>query len=191
MLLLTDLDGVGADWEAGLDYIYDQFFKDHPEYAELPRTGQRGFGFEKVPGREHLKPVIRAAMTHPMLYRSLEPIDGWVEAIHEMRADGHDVFIVTSPFDSHATCHQDKVDWVRTVAGRDWGKRVILTEDKTIIQGDILFDDKPDIKGYNPTPAWEHVVSDAYHNREDSLGRRRLESWADWRTIVYGTADVS
>ena len=31
--------------------------------------------------------------------------------------------------------------------GKDWSNRIILTKDKTIIAGDLLFDDKPKITG--------------------------------------------
>ena len=31
--------------------------------------------------------------------------------------------------------------------GKDWRNRMILTKDKTIIAGDLLFDDKPKITG--------------------------------------------
>ena len=31
--------------------------------------------------------------------------------------------------------------------GKDWCSRLILTKDKTIVAGDLLFDDKPKITG--------------------------------------------
>ena len=31
--------------------------------------------------------------------------------------------------------------------GKDWCNRMILTKDKTIVAGDLLFDDKPKITG--------------------------------------------
>ena len=40
-----------------------------------------------------------------------------------------------------------QIEWVEKHMGRDWLNRLILTKDKTIIAGDLLFDDKPKITG--------------------------------------------
>lgn len=37
--------------------------------------------------------------------------------------------------------------WVEKHLGRDFLEQVILTRDKTLIAGDLLIDDKPDIQG--------------------------------------------
>lgn len=44
--------------------------------------------------------------------------------------------------------------WVEKHLGRDFLEQVILTRDKTLITGDILIDDKPDILG---EPPWNFV----------------------------------
>jgi hypothetical protein len=36
-------------------------------------------------------------------------------------------------------------------------KKIILTGDKTVVQGDILIDDKPSVTGINPKPTWDHI----------------------------------
>uniref|UniRef100_A0A3B3V3R2 5',3'-nucleotidase, mitochondrial n=1 Tax=Poecilia latipinna TaxID=48699 RepID=A0A3B3V3R2_9TELE len=77
--------------------------------------------------------------------------------------------------------------WVEKHLGCDFLEQVILTRDKTLIAGDLLIDDKPDIQGVEPTPAWEHILFTACHNKHLSVGpsQRRLLSWSDdWRGIL-------
>ena len=38
-------------------------------------------------------------------------------------------------------------EWVEEHLGRDWTLRLILTRDKTVVNGHILIDDKPKITG--------------------------------------------
>ena len=58
-------------------------------------------------------------------------------------------------------CVLEKYQWVEAHFGYDWTKRVILTRDKTIVSGDILIDDKPEITGC-AMPPWQHVLYDRY-----------------------------
>ncbi|CAB1338014.1 unnamed protein product, partial [Coregonus sp. 'balchen'] len=69
--------------------------------------------------------------------------------------------------------------------GYDFLEQIILTRDKTVVTGDILIDDKPDILGVEPNPTWEHILFTACHNKHISSSHRRLLSWADdWRAIL-------
>ena len=47
--------------------------------------------------------------------------------------------------------------------GEDWIKRIILTKDKTIINADMLVDDRPQIQGAT-IPSWEHIIYDQPYN---------------------------
>lgn len=44
-------------------------------------------------------------------------------------------------------CVRVQYAWVEKHLGHDFLEQVILTRDKTLITGDILIDDKPDILG--------------------------------------------
>ncbi|HEX9597652.1 MAG TPA: hypothetical protein VF982_12285, partial [Anaerolineales bacterium] len=65
--------------------------------------------------------------------------------------------------------------------GRDWISQLILSTDKTLVQGDILIDDRPEIKGA-VKPVWEHVLYDQPYNRKVE-GQRRL-TWATWKEVL-------
>jgi 5'-nucleotidase len=61
---------------------------------------------------------------------------------------GIDVKLVTSPHPCClAQCTVEKYDWVAKHLGEAWFKRLIITMDKTSVQGDMLIDDKPAVKG--------------------------------------------
>uniref|UniRef100_A0A3Q3WBF6 Uncharacterized protein n=1 Tax=Mola mola TaxID=94237 RepID=A0A3Q3WBF6_MOLML len=98
-----------------------------------------------------------------------------------------DVFICTSPIKHYKHCPYEKYAWVEKHLGQEFVEQVILTRDKTLISGDILIDDKPDIIGVEPKPMWEHILFTAYHNKHLSTrpSQRRLQSWCDdWRAIL-------
>uniref|UniRef100_A0A8C2FCC3 5',3'-nucleotidase, mitochondrial n=1 Tax=Cyprinus carpio TaxID=7962 RepID=A0A8C2FCC3_CYPCA len=77
--------------------------------------------------------------------------------------------------------------WIEKHLGPEFLEKIILTKDKTIVTGDILIDDKPEILGVEPSPSWEHVLFTACHNKHlpPNTSQRRLLSWADdWRGLL-------
>lgn len=179
MIILVDMDGVIADWNSEYDRLLDLAGQSA---MEIPRTdNQHTFDLFKDRTEEQKK-VVLGVMNHPGFYRDLEPIPGAKEALEEMLALGHTVYLVSSPFPSNPTCASDKYDWVMKHYGEEWTKRLILTMDKTAVVGDVLIDDKPEVKG-QLDPEWIHVVFDRLWN-QDVNGRPRLFGWSDWKKIV-------
>lgn len=121
-------------------------------------------------------------------FMELEPLPGGVEAIKEMaKMENTDVFLCTSPIKHYNHCPYEKYAWVEKHLGVDFLERVILTSDKTVVTGDLLIDDKPDIHGVEARPTWEHILFTACHNKHQApgLAQRRLLSWADdWRAVL-------
>ena len=60
---------------------------------------------------------------------------------------GHEVFICTAPLTNYENSVLEKYKWVEKNFGHEWIKKIILTKDKTLIKGDILIDDNPEIFG--------------------------------------------
>lgn len=175
--VLIDLDGVIANWGAEWD-LHAALYP----HLNLPTTKFQT-SFDLYAGQtEEGRATVNAIMEHSGFYANLEPISGAIEALHEMDAEGYDIRIVTSPWISNPTCASDKLAWVERHLGVGWGKRVIITSDKTLIRGDILIDDKPEVTGVD-TPEWEHVWFTQPYNTE-LTGRRRLDNWSDWRSII-------
>lgn len=186
MLIGLDLDGVEADWDGYLDRQLDL----NPNLAGFPRQPERGWNNFAEADARHKKAVYQI-LEHPSFYAELEPIPGAVEAAQLMRADGHDVIFVSSPWETNPMGYQAKADWLAKHYGSWARKNLILTSDKTIIYCDVLVDDKPEIKGrlLRPDapqmPSWTRVF---YHQSYNAgLEGARIMNWTDgsWEGVLY------
>lgn len=179
MRVLVDMDDVVAEWGAG----YDQLLDEHGDVAAgIPRRGDRK-DWDLRTGRSAAeRKIIEQVMQEPGFYRFLRAVPGARTALRQIRDAGHDIRFVSAPYISNPTCASDKIAWIARHYGSRWAQRVILTTDKTVVRGDILIDDRPDITG-GDVPTWEHVVFTQPYN-EHITDRRRLSSWSDWRDIL-------
>ena len=186
MIFLSDLDGVGAEWDGHFDKHALSEAYAHVRGIPL-RHERKSFSFYDEVSPE-AREAILAIMNHPTFYADLEPIEGWAEAMLELDAAGHQVRIVTTPWWSNPDCTRDKLNWVAKHLGEEWRKRVILTGDKTVVHGDVLVDDKPIIHGAHSSPTWKHVLFDQPYNQ--SVDRPRIHNWTDgsWRDTIMGLA---
>lgn len=178
MIILFDLDGTLLDW--GLNY--DKHLDKNPALSHIPRTAlQQSFGImDNLPPEDYQG--ILDIMNKESFYAELEPIPGAVQVVQETIDLGYTVFFVTSPWVGNRTCLQDKQDSVEKHFGKGSADRLILTRDKTMVHGDILFDDKPDISGAL-TPTWEHVYFTQPYNA-NRIDHRRVNSWGSWSSVV-------
>lgn len=185
--VLVDMDGVLTDFEGGFLKKYRARYPDEP-FISL--DDRRGFWVSAQYGllRSDLRDKASSIWESKDFFLELDPLPGGVEAIKEMaKMKNTDVFICTSPIKHYKYCPYEKYAWVEKYLGHDFLEQVILTRDKTLITGDILIDDKPDILGVEPQPTWEHVLFTACHNKHlpISPSQRRLLSWFDdWRSIL-------
>lgn len=183
MRLLVDQDAVISSWGDGFDRRLDAYGE---AAANIPRTAHQQ-QWDLNAGRTPAEvKIIREVMEAPGFYRDLEPIPGAKRALKDALRAGHDVRIVSSPFISNPTCASDKLDWIVRHYGSHWGSRLVLTNDKTIVRGDILVDDKPEISG-SMDPSWMHVVFGDYaYNRH--VEGPRVTHWSSetLEQIIYG-----
>jgi 5'-nucleotidase len=178
-VILADMDGVIADWGHG----YGESLDAHGEAAaRIPRhRDQRSFNLHEGRTPEEIA-IIASVMVEPGFYSKLRPIPGAKVALKNMVRAGHHVRIVTSPWASNPTCASDKLNWIVRHYGSQWARRVIIASDKTAVRGDILIDDKPEVTG-DFAPEWEHVYFTQPYN-EALPGRRRLNSWEEWESLL-------
>lgn len=179
MRLLVDQDAVICHWGDAYDEALDSY---GPEAGGIPRTkDQQQWNLNE--GRTELeKQIIESIMTTPGFYRHLKPLPGAKQALKAAVKAGHDVRIVSSPYISNPTCASDKIDWIVQHYGKHWANRLILTNDKTVVHGDFLIDDKPVITG-SMEPTWEHIVFGDYAYNVGASGLR-LRSWDNFEKTI-------
>ena len=177
MRILVDMDGVLAHFEKG---FLEEFRALAPDDFYVPLEDRDTFYILEQYPKEFAK-RIHKIIHAPNFFLKLEPIEGGVEALHEMERLGIETVICFSPLLSYENSVLQKYQWVDRHLGREWTSRLILTRDKTIVLGDILIDDRPEVTGAE-TPAWEHVLYDQPYNRKVK-GRRRL-TWQNWKEVL-------
>ena len=182
MRILIDMDGVLADFEKTLLETYRLKFPDKPYIRmEEIKSFHAEDDYEKI--EAGLKSIIRGICSSKGFYYSLQPISGGSEAVSEMNKLGNEIFICTSPLTEYENCILEKHQWVEKYLGRDWVKKIVMTKDKTIIKGDILIDDKPEIAGID-IPSWEHILYSQPYNK--NINKKRL-TWDNWKEVLLKT----
>jgi 5'-nucleotidase len=73
---------------------------------------------------------------------NMEPLPHASEVV-QMLSDEHDVYIVTFPWPSSATCFIEKYYWVKKHMPFFDMSKLIYIKDKHLLHGDIIIDDKP------------------------------------------------
>ena len=175
MIVLLDLDDVLADWDGG---FRKQWQKAYPELELDAERTTFYIGQEDTPEQQERI----YSLTHEQgFFESLEPIPGALEAYQDIRALGHDVFIVTSPGTTFDYAAGEKYRWVKGHLGQDALTSLVMTPSKHIINGDILIDDRPNIKS-EQLASWEHVLYDTSYNAKVQ-GKRRI-NWNNWREVL-------
>ena len=177
MIIIVDMDNTLVDFDAGL---LAEWRRLYPDEFFVPLEQRTTFH----PHRdypEHLQDKIKTLCHSQGFVRNLPAMPGGIEAVHEMLAKGHDVRFCTSHFEEYTHCIYEKFQWIETHFDASFVNRIILTRDKTLIRGDILIDDKPNITGIEK-PAWEHVLYDRPFNRDITKNRRL--TWHSWQDAL-------
>ena len=180
-IILVDQDGPLADETAHLRKVLKERFPDQPD-LHLPE--RKVFKLrDNFPEPYH--DVIEEIRRSKGFYLSFPPIPEGIEAVRKMVELGHHVFICTAPLtnpdDHDYHCLGEKYRWVKKYLGEEFIERIIPAKDKTMVHGEILIDDKPEITGVK-TPSWEHVVFDSSYNQHVT-DKRRI-NWDNWREVL-------
>lgn len=182
MLILIDQDNVLADFERG---FRDAWIASGNPYPALPLDQRRYFRVRDDYPAE-LRAEVEAIYTAPGFYRDLPPIAGAQEAVKSFLAAGHEVAICTSPLNQYQNCLTEKYEWTERHLGPEFVHRMIVTKDKTLIHGDWLIDDNPEITGLRK-PDWLHIVYDQPYNRH--VAGPRI-SWVEFAGVEDPLADI-
>lgn len=117
-------------------------------------------------------------------FKNLEPFPFATQAVC-MLSMLHDVFVCSSPNSSeYEYSAKEKTHWVKYHLGK---VPLVLCDDKTRINCDILIDDRPSIKEKGKIShdkvTWEHVVFDRPYNRGYAQ-EKGLSVVTDWSDVV-------
>eukprot|EP00437_Effrenium_voratum_P010759 CAMPEP_0181440172 /NCGR_PEP_ID=MMETSP1110-20121109/22830_1 /TAXON_ID=174948 /ORGANISM="Symbiodinium sp., Strain CCMP421" /LENGTH=802 /DNA_ID=CAMNT_0023563967 /DNA_START=84 /DNA_END=2492 /DNA_ORIENTATION=+ len=180
--VLVDMDNTLVDWDKEFIRRYSTMSGKDPAVVEKLVRSRQKFEIEENFGKEDQAHVLDAVAS-PGLYEALEPLPGAVEALQAMVQEGVDVKLVTAPHPTCAgTCALEKYLSVEKLLGKAFVERLIITRDKTTVQGDLLIDDKPVITGSKPH-SWNHVVFSQSYNQHVKT-TNRLSSWTTWRETL-------
>ncbi len=120
-------------------------------------------------------------------WKTVQPIDGAADALRQLIADGHTVYIVTSS--SYETLPVKMTDVLfRFFPFLKWDD-VIVTSHKQLIRGDILIDDAP----HNLVNGdYFKILFTCPHNKRfdcEKYGIRRADTWDDVKALVRRIAE--
>lgn len=110
-IVLIDLDGVICDFDK--------------RAKELEQQGVKG----------------HSLFRHPDAYRALEPIEGAIDAWHELQ-EKYETYILSTPPWSNPDAWSEKRIWVQQHLGDSAKKKLILCHNKGLVKGDFLIDDR-------------------------------------------------
>lgn len=177
MRILVDMDGVITDFD---QEFLQRWRKRHPDEFYIPLE-KRAIFYVRDEYPAEFKPLVEEILFDPTFFAEMVPVPGAREALEAMEANGWEVFICSSPMSFYGNCVFEKYKWVESFLGPAWVKKLILTKDKTIIKADYLIDDRPEVKGLESNPTWEHILYDRPYNRD--VNKRRL-TWENWRDVI-------
>ena len=179
MIVLVDQDNVLADFDGS---FLEKWRRQFPGEFYVAFEQRKDFYAHKdYP--EELKEKIVSVYAAPGFILNLPLISGASEALAQLIVLGHGVRICSSPLTNYQNCVEEKYAWVEKHFGKDFTNRIILTQDKTLVRGDVLIDDKQEITGLL-NPEWEHIIFDRPWNRE--IRNKRRLTWQNWREVLQG-----
>lgn len=178
MLILIDMDDVLSDFDGEFYRRWNQVYPD--KHITPPDKRTKFYLSDESP--EGYIEFIRNIYTAPGFIKSLPEIPGSIDGVKDIASRGHTVFICTTPLNAYQNCVKEKYEWIEEHLGFEWTKKLILTKDKTIVQGDILIDDKPEVVGA-AKPVWEHIVFDKPYNKHTNHTKRM--TWKNWKSVLF------
>ena len=186
MLILVDQDGVLANFEQAFYQAWTQSPMQAEFPALLPEARRHFYPRDDYP--EKFAQATRELIASKGFFRNLPPMPGAVAALSAMQAAGHEVVICTAPINEYQYCVPEKYEWVEEHLGMEWTRRMVVTKDKTLVYGDVLIDDRPEIHGHRQ-PQWQHVLYDQPYNR--GVAHTPRLTWNNWQEVLSSLSPQS
>lgn len=178
-LVLVDMDGVLAGFD---EAVILALRRDYPHIPIVSMEQRREFHVSKDYPEEH-RTVIRQIITKPGFFLNLPPLPSALVGIRQLSSMRHHVFICTTSITEFQHCVDEKFLWVESNLGAHWTKKIIITPDKTLVYGDYLIDDKPEVTGLINPPPWQHLLYARPYNQDVSRPRFRWDQLVDFFSL--------
>jgi 5'-nucleotidase len=91
-------------------------------------------------------PTVKYPQSIPKFFEDMEPIQDAIETVNWLRKI-HDVYILSAPSGRNVLSYTEKRVWVEKYFDFDLSERLILSNQKDFLKGDILIDDRRNGKG--------------------------------------------
>ncbi len=181
-IVLVDMDGVIAEFDQAWIKAYYSYY---PEKTLPINKSKCGCYFEHPVWSDPTTnlEMYKVLYNYLNLFYILDPIPNALRSIKEMEKCGYTIFFCSHPTVENSTCASDKYEWLKKHFGLEYAKKLILTQDKTVIYGDYLIDDKVIIDGVNKNPSWKHLLFKTPYNSCicGYLHDKNLFTWENWK----------
>ena len=115
----------------------------------------------------------------PGIFSLMDPMPGAIDGFNELVNMGHDVYILsTAPWDN-PSAWSDKLDWVKKYLGDSAFKKIILSHNKNLNQGDWLIDDRDDANGSGHWMDKGKLLHFGHHYKDGTI-----HEYPDWNSII-------
>lgn len=137
-VVLLDVDGVIADFAGEFINVAGRVLnRTMPPEADLTEWDlANALGLSECETR-----FIYSELNKPGVARKLGAYPGAVEAVHGLSHIA-EIYFVTSPMDQSPTWCHDRLWWLIDNFGLELGSKLVLTQHKHLVFGDMLVDDR-------------------------------------------------
>lgn len=101
-------------------------------------------------------------------FLELAPIVDAIDSVKHLRALGHKIYFLTAPSYKNPHCYTEKRLWIEKYFGLEICKNLIIAENKSLVMGDYLIDDRAEGRQQN------NFVGELIH-----FGSERFPSWLE------------
>lgn len=174
-VLLLDMDGPLADFDGAL-WNWVQRMQIPMDITSLIDVKRQYFMTENmVDHNDRVK--TRYMLDKSSFFRTLPITMGAREGVQDLMVH-FDVWVCTKPLDTNPTCRDDKMWWISQYFPELYSK-VIMTPKKSLVHGDILLDDAPDLICVSDARWTPVVFTDTFNGAHSKWGHLPFWSWSD------------
>lgn len=177
MKLLIDQDQVICKWT---ERVIEWFNQDYG--TNVKREDVKHWNLSEFLGPQG-RDFMRSCMRWPEFYTRLDEVEGAVDGIKKLIADGHEVRIVTAVPKSAGIAYHGKQQWIRDHMPFFNLDNFFAIQKKNEVKGDLLLDDGAHNIEAAKKDGLLAVVFDCPWN-QDVVGDHRVKNWKQFLDLV-------